>query len=844
MKNAGGFDIGTDTVKAVRLARAGGRIVVADLAVEAIRGLRSENDSLTDAAYDQIRSAARQAGLPSASVRALTPPRDTTIKHLSFPPVPPTRLNELIRFEVTENIADNQPISYAWELLSTDSHEQMAILLGVVPESSIHVLTQILRRAGVRPASFDAAILALANAYRYGHGFDRAKPARAVSTIDTKADTQLDIGLDETPPAPGSDGAPIIIDDIDEDTRTVALVDVGADHTLLVLMHKGEPIYARTMAGAGNLFTRTIAKTLGLPDEQAETFKRAEAEIVAPRASDSDDRPGRARPSGNKRMTAAEIRERLIAQRTGRDPVARPAPLNGRPSKPSPAPAAPDLPPSADDLSLDDSVGIDDSFIKTGDPAFDLDAPEIEKRKAKPVKPADIELDLDISYETQPAALPSPAVTPEPAPVDSTPSSNDVNDVTDIELETIESEPARLDETINETGNEPSGSEEDYSLASEPTQTAKQTAASKALFRDASGLGAAIENSVVFARQLMRSRSITLDAVLISGAGARLKGLSETLERRLRVPIEPLNPFRRLDTTALPASARALLETDKDRFALATGAALTELNEDAQQFSFTTAKQRARDFFFDHTLYSWYSALLFVVVVALMIYTPYRNEDAITRDRITVEQQEKRTSARQLDIDAARRDNDRLFEERKALEAREYSGDFLIRVLADLRHLCDENLFITEMSTSKPQFASSGGADLSDIGRSDIDPTRKLGLARAEKSISAMRETETLVERGKIYLRGIVRSTKDRGDAEARQAAFEESLRRLSPLDGTLTNPSGVFEMTTTIMMSSVEFAQRIRGQRYVMLEFVIECDVGGQFSPIVDERSRREDNR
>lgn len=61
---------------------------------------------------------------------------------------------------------------------------------------------------------------------------------------------------------------------VGRDRSTVMIIDIGAFRTNLTVVEKGVPFLSRSIATGGVSITSSIAKTLGIPFEQAETMKR------------------------------------------------------------------------------------------------------------------------------------------------------------------------------------------------------------------------------------------------------------------------------------------------------------------------------------------------------------------------------------------------------------------------------------------------------------------------------------------------------------------------------------------------------------------------------------------
>lgn len=61
---------------------------------------------------------------------------------------------------------------------------------------------------------------------------------------------------------------------VGKDRSNVMIIDIGSQRTNLTVVEKGVPFLNRSIATGGIAITQTIAKTLGIPYEQAESMKR------------------------------------------------------------------------------------------------------------------------------------------------------------------------------------------------------------------------------------------------------------------------------------------------------------------------------------------------------------------------------------------------------------------------------------------------------------------------------------------------------------------------------------------------------------------------------------------
>ncbi|MDT4953155.1 MAG: type pilus assembly protein PilC [Acidobacteriota bacterium] len=82
-----------------------------------------------------------------------------------------------------------------------------------------------------------------------------------------------------------------------------------------------------------------------------------------------------------------------------------------------------------------------------------------------------------------------------------------------------------------------------------------------------------IQKSLDFYSAISTDEETSIGKILISGGGSRLKGLRETLSHRLMIPVEPLDPFRRIKYDERRFSPERLSEVESE-MAVAVGLAL------------------------------------------------------------------------------------------------------------------------------------------------------------------------------------------------------------------------------------------------------------------------------
>lgn len=96
-----------------------------------------------------------------------------------------------------------------------------------------------------------------------------------------------------------------------------------------------------------------------------------------------------------------------------------------------------------------------------------------------------------------------------------------------------------------------------------------------AAVRTAAGqLSSVVESSIKFARVQLKEPTLKPTRCLLSGGGARLKGLREYLQGSLGIPVEWNEPFKALDCSGLPEDVARGLQAAPTDMALALGLAL------------------------------------------------------------------------------------------------------------------------------------------------------------------------------------------------------------------------------------------------------------------------------
>ncbi len=241
-KTCVGLDIGTSAVKAVQLSPAGdsyiiNRVGVAPVPIGAIEGGTVRDIAVVTQIVTRLL---RQARITTNHVMPAVAGQAVVVRSLKFPAMPRSQLAEAIKWEaeryipfpVTEAVMDFDVVGEA-----TETGEQ-EIMLVAAQRGIIDSHVAVLKAAKLQPAAIDVQPFALArslNAY-----------------LSTPLDGQA---------------------------ANIALIDIGAGTTDLVIFREEVLRFTRIIPIGGTYFTRAIAGRLGMSEEEAEALKLSRGQV-------------------------------------------------------------------------------------------------------------------------------------------------------------------------------------------------------------------------------------------------------------------------------------------------------------------------------------------------------------------------------------------------------------------------------------------------------------------------------------------------------------------------------------------------------------------------------------
>ena len=227
-----GMDVDRGALKAVQLARGGGRFSLQHVGYRKLPPGAVEEGEVTD--HDLLAAEIRELwsshSFKGKSVLLGISNQRVVVRILEFPRMSPEDLGGVISFEAQEQIPmplDEAVMDHMVLGPREEGSDLDRVLVVAAQRSMIERYTSAIRAAGLRPAGVDVKGLAL---------------TRSVLTAGEQ---------------PESEGA-------------VLLLDVGSEMTNLVVTQEGAPVLTRFLQIGSTFFTSLIAETAGLTEDEAE----------------------------------------------------------------------------------------------------------------------------------------------------------------------------------------------------------------------------------------------------------------------------------------------------------------------------------------------------------------------------------------------------------------------------------------------------------------------------------------------------------------------------------------------------------------------------------------------
>lgn len=238
-KSVVGLDLGSHVVKAVEITMEGTEPVLTGFArVEVPPG--GDRSSAIAQVFER-------GGFKTRNVVTSVAGQSVVVRYISMVQMSDSELAQAIRFESDKYLPfDADEVAIDCQRLERPPHggdgdeDQMSVVLAACRNSVVEEKVEEVTSQGLTPIAVDVDVFALANAWEL---------------CDTAAEE-----LDEE-------------GEVEEDGRSIALVDIGASRTSINVVCGGETCFSREIGIGGSDMTQAIARRMGLEILEAETIK-------------------------------------------------------------------------------------------------------------------------------------------------------------------------------------------------------------------------------------------------------------------------------------------------------------------------------------------------------------------------------------------------------------------------------------------------------------------------------------------------------------------------------------------------------------------------------------------
>jgi Tfp pilus assembly PilM family ATPase len=212
--------------------------------------------------------------------------------------------------------------------------------------------------------------------------------------------------------------------------------------------------------------------------------------------------------------------------------------------------------------------------------------------------------------------------------------------------------------------------------------------ASQALLAAAGQMLSLLSSTVLFAKSQVKVSGLKLDRVLLCGGGAALDGLPEYVSAGMGVPVELFDPFRVVDTSALPADQAEQLEDFQLEAVVALGLATMASDPAAYSIEVLPARVARRREFLGGTLWLVAAAVLAVLHLGHFAFSESRRLDDVRVQSDAVAARLRRAESVHSRADELAKENAQMAAVAGEMQAVLGSGEQIARTLGVLdRHL-------------------------------------------------------------------------------------------------------------------------------------------------------------
>lgn len=233
-KDIVGIDIGSSSVKVVRLRESRGAYHLEDLGIMPLEPETIVDNTIMDspAIIDAVSSLLGSLKIKTKKVATSISGHSVIIRKISLPVMTETELEASIQWEAEQYIPfDISEVNIDFQILGPDPKDpaQMNVMLVAAKKDFVDDFTAVFSEAGLEPVVMDIDCFAVENMFEYNYGFVEGE--------------------------------------------VVALIDLGASATNVNVLKGETSVFTRDIQAGGNLLNEELQKRLGVSSEEAERAK-------------------------------------------------------------------------------------------------------------------------------------------------------------------------------------------------------------------------------------------------------------------------------------------------------------------------------------------------------------------------------------------------------------------------------------------------------------------------------------------------------------------------------------------------------------------------------------------
>lgn len=228
-----GLDIGSSSIKLVQVKLSRKSYNLQNFGIEPLAPGAIVDGAIANhgAVADAIRNLSKRIHLRGKDVAIAVSGNSVIIRRLQIPAMEGAALAEQMEWEVKQNVPfAREEVIVDWEVLVPRTPDgQMEVALVAAKREIVEQYVEAVKGAGLNPAVVDTDAFAMQNAVENSMGFT--------------------------------------------DNETVAVINVGAHFSTIIIVSGGQPVFHRNLAAGGDTFTEAIRHRLAVGIDGAEAYK-------------------------------------------------------------------------------------------------------------------------------------------------------------------------------------------------------------------------------------------------------------------------------------------------------------------------------------------------------------------------------------------------------------------------------------------------------------------------------------------------------------------------------------------------------------------------------------------